>query len=56
MYIALINTSRRDLIDFQTKIELGGGECLRLNGVLVWPDHFVSFYLDDLEKKSQFWL
>jgi hypothetical protein len=38
----------------QSRVESEGDECPRLNGVLVWPDHSISFRLDDLEKKSQF--
>jgi hypothetical protein len=37
----------------QTRVELGGGKCPRLNGVLVRPDHSVSFRLEDLVIKSQ---
>jgi hypothetical protein len=40
----------------EIRVELEGGECPKLNGVLVHPNHSVSFHLDDLEKKSQFWL
>jgi hypothetical protein len=38
----------------QTRIELRRSECPRLNGMLVWLDHLVSFQLNDIDKKSQF--
>jgi hypothetical protein len=34
----------------------GGSECRKLNGELERPDHSISFHLDDLDKKSQFFL
>jgi hypothetical protein len=40
----------------QSRIESGREECPRLNRMLVWPDPLVSFFLDNSEKKSHFWL
>jgi hypothetical protein len=56
MCIAEIDTCRGTLQILQTRVESGRDKCPRLNGVLVRPDHLVSFHLEDLVIKSQLWL